>query len=63
MTILDDDRTIDVCRRGQGELTCRYLVLGGGGFRCAKRSYLAPVLDERVSRGEIGARGDNCEGV
>jgi hypothetical protein len=63
MTVLDEDRVTNICKVGRKELTCRYLVRTGGEFCCAKHSFLAPTLDEKVARGEMGSKGDNCAGV
>lgn len=57
-----NDHVKDVCKIGQGNACCRYLVMGGGGFECAKHSSLRNVLDERVKSKTINAQGDNCPG-
>lgn len=51
-----------VCKIGQGEKCCRYLLLGAEGFYCGKHSSTAGVLNARVAAGTIIARGDNCSG-
>ena len=52
----------DVCKLGQENLCCRYLVMGPNGFECAKLSSLKRYLDERVLEEKMTARGDNCAG-
>lgn len=52
----------NVCKIGQGHDCCRYLMMGAGGFECAKHSSLQALLDSRVEMKTIVARGDNCEG-
>lgn len=52
----------EVCKIGQGHQCCRYLVMGGKGFECAKHTELKMLLDTRVATETITARGDNCEG-
>jgi hypothetical protein len=52
----------NVCRIGQGHSCCRYLVMGGNGFECAKHTELKTLLDTRVATETITARGDNCMG-
>jgi hypothetical protein len=52
----------DVCKIGQGHNCCRYLMMGAGGFECAKHGTLQALLDSRVEMETIVARGDNCEG-
>lgn len=53
----------DVCKIGQGYDCCRYLMVGTNGFECAKNTGLKVVLDNRVERKTITARGDNCPGL
>lgn len=50
------------CQPGKAEC-CRYLMMGGEGWECAKlQPALKLVLDDRVKEGTIRAVGDNCEG-
>lgn len=51
-----------VCKFGHKSETCRYIGLGPNGFVCAKHTRLKPVLDERVKKELMIARGDNCDG-
>ncbi len=52
----------NVCKIGQGNACCRYLMVGAGGFECAKRTSLQVTLDMRVYNDTMVAQGDNCEG-
>lgn len=52
----------NVCKIGQGNKCCRYLVMGAEGFECAKGTSLQVHLDARVYNNTITAQGDNCEG-
>lgn len=52
----------NVCKIGQGNDCCRYLVMGAQGFECAKGTSLQSHLDARVITNTIVAQGDNCEG-
>lgn len=52
----------DICKIGQKDKCCRYLVASGRGFECAKHTELKDHLDERVLTDSIVAQGDNCEG-
>jgi hypothetical protein len=52
-----------VCRIGQGAACCRYLTMSPTGWDCEKKTQLGLVLDARVARGEMTARGDNCKGA
>lgn len=58
----DDEWTMQVCKRGQGEASCRYLSFSRKGWGCLKLTEEKAYLDGRVAAGTIGARGDNCEG-
>jgi hypothetical protein len=58
-----DNACVDsVCKLGQGKDCCRYLARDAQGFKCLKLTELRYHLDERVKRGTMNARGDNCEG-
>lgn len=52
----------DTCKRGQGADCCSFLVMGRGGFECAKGTEAEPVLVERRKSKSINAMGDNCSG-
>jgi hypothetical protein len=52
----------NVCKAGQRNACCRYLVIGPMGFECAKNTELKAYLDSRVAMETMVARGDNCEG-
>lgn len=62
LSVLTPDHVKETCRPGAGNETCRYLTMGAGGWSCEKHSSLAQMLDDRVERGEMNARGDNCDG-
>jgi len=52
-----------VCKIGQGEACCRYLVMvPDTGFECVKHEELANVIDAKVRQGSYHSKGDNCEG-
>lgn len=51
---------LPVCKMGQGEKCCRYLMFGYQ-FSCAKHTELKPVIDARVMK--MTAQGDNCPGL
>jgi hypothetical protein len=60
---LDKSQWTDICKLGQGQECCRYLIAGSVGFQCAKLdSELKDQLDSRVAKGKMTACGDNCEG-
>ena len=60
--LLDDDYVENICKIGQQEKTCRYLLMGPHGWCCGKLSHLKEYFDQRVANGAMLARGDNCEG-
>lgn len=51
----------DVCKIGQQEQCCRYLLFGADGFECGKTGPLKGVIDSKVMY--MSAQADNCEGV
>lgn len=52
------------CLIGHGAKCCRYLVADHSGMLCAKlKPDLKAVLDFRVGKGSMVARGDNCPGL
>ena len=60
---LTEEQYKNVCKIGQGHDCCRYVVAGAKGIECAKHSSLKALLDERVAKESMVARGDNCEGA
>jgi hypothetical protein len=53
----------DVCKIGQRELCCRYLLMAPTGWECGKLDPRAKmVLDAKVASGSFTSQGDNCEG-
>ncbi len=53
----------NICKIGQGENCCRYLLCGQNGFECGKHTNLKTTLDNRVNSNLMVAKGDNCEGL
>lgn len=52
----------NVCKIGQGNECCRYMVLGTQGFECVKNTDMKAYLDARVAMETMVARADNCPG-
>ena len=52
----------NICNAGQGNLCCRYLVIGIHGFECVKNTDMKEYLDARVAMETMVARADNCPG-
>ena len=61
MTKINNERLEEICKQGQGEECCRYIVFGPNGFECAKHMRLKTTIDQRVEH--MTAQGDNCEGL
>lgn len=61
--LLDSQQHIEnICKIGQGEECCRYLLCGPNGFECAKHSKLKNIIDQRANSNLMAAKGNNCEG-
>lgn len=53
----------EICKPGTAEC-CRYLLMGGNGWECAKlQPQTKAHLDDRVARNDMRATGDNCDGI
>lgn len=53
----------EVCKLGQGEATCAFLMSRGGmDMECAKETEIEPVIRQRLFLGTMNAKGDNCSG-
>ena len=60
---MDIGHAKDICKLGQAEDCCRYLMVGGNGFECAKLTKLKKTIDKKVKSGIFKAQGDNCDGI
>ena len=60
---LKKEYCMQICKIGQGNSCCRYLVGSPKGFECAKHTSIRSNLDRRVANNTIVAQGDNCDGV
>jgi hypothetical protein len=59
---IDEKCLNDVCKLKQGAHTCSFLMVGAGGFECAKGTSIEGVVYNRRSSGTMNAMGDNCSG-
>jgi hypothetical protein len=59
---IDADKLKSVCKLGEQQETCSYLIAGADGFECAKGSSLHREIQQRREAGTIRAMGDNCQG-
>ncbi len=57
-----EDYIDNTCKRGQHAEACRYLVFDEG-FSCGKASFSRGMIDKRFKEGDMGAKGDNCDGI
>ena len=53
----------NVCKIGQGEKCCRYILCSPNGFECGKLSNQKEILDNHVELNLMTAKGDNCKGL
>lgn len=61
---LNENYLYDVCKLGDGELTCRYLTCDQKGFACGKLDPdIARTINARIAEGTFGAHGDHCHGL
>jgi len=60
---LTESHVQNVCKPGQEEKSCRFLSMGGSGFTCLKFSSLTETLNNKVSKGEMTAKGNNCNSL
>ena len=57
-----NEQVKNICKAGQGNACCRYLVIGIHGFECVKQTDMREYLDARVAMETMVARADNCDG-
>lgn len=68
MAAMQNDKITDhvrlICKIGQEEKCCKYLVMGTKGFECMKANPESKkVVDDNWSRNAHVSQGDNCNGV
>lgn len=52
----------DICRLGQGEKCCPFLVLRENGFECWHMNYPSnSSIHHRLGKGTMNAKGDTCD--
>jgi len=59
---IGEDHLKSVCKLGEGEACCSFLMMGGGGFECAKGTPFEKPIRDRLAEGTMNAKGDNCTG-
>lgn len=58
---MNDQHAKDICKIGQGPECCSFLMMGAGGWQCAKDD---PFMESQIimRRPTMKAKGDNCPG-
>jgi hypothetical protein len=57
-----NDNLLHICKIGQGADCCKYLLVGSGGFECAKAEGYKKMVDDNWNEHK-SAQGDNCDGI
>lgn len=60
-TPVDENRSKEVCKIGQGSATCMFLGMQPS-FVCLKHTQLDSLLRKSLEEGSMVAKGDNCSG-
>lgn len=61
--IIYEDTLKNICKIGDGENTCRYIMRGKDNYLCIKNSIIQISIDKNVEKGVMVAIGDNCSGI
>ena len=60
--VLEGDEPKKICRLGQGEKCCPWLVCGSNGFECFRMNYPSnTIISKRVEEGTMNAKGKECD--
>lgn len=54
---LSDDEAKSICKLGQGENCCAFLVAGPDGFECVRMTDLSAMILDRLDKGTMNAKG------
>lgn len=58
---LEVEEVKDICKLGQGEACCPFIVCGGNGFECWKMNSPGNgIIQERINKGTMNAKGKGC---
>lgn len=64
LEVIPEKHLKEVCKVGQGNACCRYIVADSTGITCAKNNpSLKKTLDHRVASNQMIAMADNCIGL
>lgn len=57
--LISNDEAKDICKLGQGEKCCAFLVSGPEGFECIRMSYPTNMsIFSRLENGTMNAKGE-----
>ncbi|MFA5599854.1 MAG: hypothetical protein WDA06_04580 [Phenylobacterium sp.] len=59
---IPQDKLYEICLIGQGNKTCRYIMMGDAGYICIKNSSIQETIDQNVKDKKMTAIADNCFG-
>lgn len=54
--------TREICKLGQGEDCCAFIVMGMDGFECVKGTLTQQTIELKLAEGTMNAKDDNCKG-
>ena len=60
---IDKNHLQNMCKKNQGEKTCRYIMLSNNGYVCVKNTAMKKSIDILCDKEQMTARGDNCDGL
>ena len=59
LVTLSGDEVKDICKLGQGDKCCAFIVMSPTGFECIKMGYPANVaIHKRLKEGTMNAKGE-----
>lgn len=59
--ILSKEEAKSICKLGQKEKCCAFLVISSKGFECIRMSHPAnSTIFERLEKGTMNAKGEGC---
>jgi len=54
-----DEEAKEICKLGEGDKCCAFLVMGSGGFECIRMSYpMNGTIFSRLKEGTMNAKGE-----
>ena len=56
--LMTGDEAKEICKIGQGEKCCAFLVVGGDGFECIRLGNGSGQIFDRLEKGTMNAKGE-----